>query len=335
MSRKRVDGSPRRAAGGSGLRDSRGRWVRRAPAVKPDGTSDFVFDDRITAGLPQQSREEQPLHLDEAAFAPAGEPGGPAGPTVDAAAEADLAAPWLWRQVSPRVMTFGALLILGTCLLAVLRLESADFEPLARWFSDRWQATASTAGAAAVSDAVSLPAVKAVAVPSVPGPLARRRAATAASSPRRPAAPGQTRGPVPAPVPASSPAAVAIAAPDPAPVVAAAPDSAPVSVVAAVPGPAPDSPGGEVGPAASGTPVESTAEEEGWFALAEEYRQAGDLERASEVYSRLFKAGSQRGRAALALGDIAAGKGDYQGALERYRESRQLFGEASRRPQPQ
>jgi len=75
-------------------------------------------------------------------------------------------------------------------------------------------------------------------------------------------------------------------------------------------------------------------EEESWFTLAEEYLQLGDDTRAEALYLRVLGEGSQRGRAALALGDLSARKGDFSRAQEYYRASKRLFQQPGTPPSP-
>jgi hypothetical protein len=77
-------------------------------------------------------------------------------------------------------------------------------------------------------------------------------------------------------------------------------------------------------PAIDGPPP-ATSEEEGWFNTAEEYLQMGDDKGAETIYRRILDEGTQRGRAALALGDIFARRNDFSRAQEFYRASRRLF----------
>ena len=73
-------------------------------------------------------------------------------------------------------------------------------------------------------------------------------------------------------------------------------------------------------------------EENGWFRLADEYLQVGDGARAEELFRHIHDSGRQRGRAALALGDLLAARGDFQQASEYYRESTRLFQDAAEQP---
>ena len=66
-------------------------------------------------------------------------------------------------------------------------------------------------------------------------------------------------------------------------------------------------------------------DEEGWFSLAEEYLQLGDENRAEALYRRILTEGTQKGRAALALGDHFARRNDFKSAQEFYRASKRLF----------
>ena len=77
-------------------------------------------------------------------------------------------------------------------------------------------------------------------------------------------------------------------------------------------------------PATDGPPP-ATSEEEGWFNMAEEYIQMGDDKGAETIYRRILAEGTQRGRAALALGDLFARRNDFSRAQEFYRVSRRLF----------
>ena len=77
--------------------------------------------------------------------------------------------------------------------------------------------------------------------------------------------------------------------------------------------------------AADGAPSPATADEEGWFKLAEEYRQLGDEQRAEALYRRILSEGTEKGRAALALGDLFARRNDFDRAREFYRASKRFF----------
>ncbi len=138
----------------------------------------------------------------------------------------------------------------------------------------------------------------------------------------RPARPAVTAA---APRPAAEPIApVPAPAPDPAP--------APTLAPAPAPTPAPAATAVEVAPSTPSAP--SLPNEEDLFNLAEEYLQLGDDKSAEALYRRILDEGSQRGRAALALGDVYSRKNDFARAQQFYRASKQFFRDESRTVSP-
>jgi len=75
-------------------------------------------------------------------------------------------------------------------------------------------------------------------------------------------------------------------------------------------------------------------EEERRFSVARKFQQRGDSRRAEELYRDLLATGKHGGRAALALGDLYAEKGDYQRAVEFYHESKRLYRDTTRTDEP-
>lgn len=82
--------------------------------------------------------------------------------------------------------------------------------------------------------------------------------------------------------------------------------------------------------AAVAAPSPAASDEEGWFSLAEEYLELGDANRAEALYLQLYSEGAQRGRAAVALGDLCAGRKDFKRAEEYYRAAKQLYQDNTR-----
>jgi len=354
VSDNRLDNySPPRRGSGSPGRDSRGRWVRQsAPAetIAAKDAKDFVFDDRIFEGaLPPLTEEhllrpesaENPVVRtfdagpEEPVESPAASDGAdhpvapeavvaPFTPVAPVAPEAPVAwlarikarIPWTvpipsWRfRLRPALLLVGALLVLGIVFLVVQRGS----------FGSRRAEVAAPPPPPTV--------VAPVVVPSVPKPAARRPASRAVAAPpvKKDAATAAASAPIvipPAPQPAPAvPKPAAQAEP-----VAAAPPSPSTQPVPPPPA--------EKEPVAAGVlPSRTTPDEEGWFNLADEYLQAGDDKRAESLYRRILDEGTQKGRAALALGDLFARKNDFNRAQEFYRVSKRLFQDREQPPSP-
>jgi hypothetical protein len=300
--------SPRRAPGAkTPTRDVQGRWVRRAGAGAGDeaAVQDFVFDDRIIEGMQPPPAEERPRRPEDTrnpsefvfsapatveptdtATAPAGSEDSGDGATPPRPWTAALPTlPTLPGAYRPFVLVGGALL-LGVALFVIQRGSSGD---------KRAEVTAPQPPPTIVAPVV---------VPSVPKQAARRPAARAAAAPaprKEKAAAGNGAGAPKRVAPAVAAAPAPPARPDPPP--------------AAEAGPVP----------AVNAPPQAKPEEEGWFNLAEEYVQLGDENRAEALYRRILSEGTQKGRAALALGDLFARKNDFNRAQEFYRASKRLF----------
>lgn len=106
-----------------------------------------------------------------------------------------------------------------------------------------------------------------------------------------------------------------------------------VATPATVPAPERLTPTLQAPAATEAEPAAPMVDEESWFNIAEEYLQLGDEKSAEELYRRILDEGAQRGRAALALGDLFAGRNDFARAQKYYRVSKQHF-QGSDRPVP-
>jgi tetratricopeptide (TPR) repeat protein len=298
-----------RVPGGGRARDEKGRWVRRADSGSQRcAAAEFVFDDRVLEGTAPPASGERPFRMDGEDAPPAVEPAtdvwGGVWPAADEPAPPQRANA---ARLPSAFWLLGAVLAAGAVLLAAAQSRLVTHGQLSRWLSRSGSATASEAPLTVPGDAGSSagsPATRLdrVVIPPVPPPIALRtrpavgagtRSARLADAAARPA------GPAPAP-----------AAPQPHA------DADADASAAAEPG------------SAAGPPVVAsigTEEEDGWFRLAEEYALVGDGKRAEELLRRIHDHGRQRGRAALALGDLLAARGDFERASEFYRESTQLF----------
>lgn len=355
------DSPDRRPAARIPARDSRGRWVRAAAipqefkeielekelaAVKEP---EFVFDDRVIEQSPPTGTSRLSLRPDDAETAPGNgadtEAGSrplildPPGAVFDrlppVGAFLQEAEPVPRRRLSLLYLSLGAALLLGVAYFV-----------FQHGFSATRQAVVTTPPPAAptVAPAVPPPAPKKKVRPPDTSPVvtASRKsdkkegqAIAPVVAPRAPVQPLRPRatpavvapaGPAPSPTPPTPPtpaaAATPVSRPSPAPPAPAA-AAAPVSR----PSPAHPEPSPPVAPESipDDAPSLTMSDEEGWFSLAEEYLQMGDENSAEALYRRILQGGIQRGRAALALGDLFAKRNDFARAQEFYRVSKQLF----------
>lgn len=338
--------APRVGGGNLRIRDSRGRWVRSQTHLAPK----TVFDDGIFEGAtpppalppvpPLPKSDSSPESIFSAALPDEQAP---------IAAATDVVAPPPARDLEPgpavkpdagrrqpQLPRLPALPSLPS-LPRLPRLSLPTRMPRLPWIVGAGLLIVGAAmlarefgGSNARPPAVVAPAQPPTAVvppasaPANPtakaAPAALRQAAkpAGATNANRPAAP-------PAPVPASVPARAAAPAPG------ATAQGQGAGAAAAVPSPrAPIAPAPKI-PVAATAPVATPddVDEEGSFTLAEEHLRRGDHKRAEALYRRILDTGTQKGRAALALGDLFAGKDDFDRAQEFYRTSQRLFQDTS------
>lgn len=359
MNDARPDNSSVSSRGGRRIRDNRGRRVRQSAPAETIAAQASVFDDRIFEGeLPPLTEEhllrpesaeipivrtfdagtEEPVES-PAVREVADHPVAPAAvvvPFAPAASEAPVTsaasvtpAAWAarikahlplavpipsWRfHPRPLLLLVGALLLLGVVYLVVQR---------GSFGTKRVEVAAPPPPPSVVAPVV---------VPPVPKPAARRSAsrAVAAAPLKKDAAPDTASSPIvippaPQPAPAVPKPATQTATAEPVAVAPPSPTSQPLP-----PAPA------EGEPVAAGVlPSRTPPDEDGWFNLADEYQQLGDDKRAEALYRRILDEGTQKGRAALALGDLFARKNDFNRAQEFYRASKRLFQDNEQPPPP-
>jgi TolA-binding protein len=325
MSGKKLDDSsisqrnPSRPA-----RDSRGRWVRRSPLAETIAAPDSGLDERIVEGVQPPPAEER-LPRRECAEHPAGgvfdavaaaepsekraasaEAGDTVAPEIETEAahvslesptteaEAEALLPWPAPAPSWRSRSRPSLLIVGALLLF-----GAVYLVVRHGSSGTKRA-----GVAAPPQPSTI--VATAAAPAVPTPAAQRPTTqVAATPPHKNEASTATAG-----------ASIVI---PPAP----------------LPAPTAPNPAAQTDPVASGaTPSRATLDEDGLFKQADAYLLLGDDKRAEALYRRLLDAGTQKGRAALALGDLLAKKNDFDHARVFYRASKRYFQDSDQPPSP-
>lgn len=272
--------------------DSQGKWVRRTGVARDAAARDFVFDDRaIENALPFPTSAPPPVfRLNDAEGAPDSGFDVAAGnrPTDTARTNDD------FDPVPPALESHPeAAPIFGRIFSPALRLLGGAllFGAVLLLFQRTCFGAMRDVGAPLPPPAIVAP---------VPAPLVPKQTV------RNPAA----RAVVP---PASRPAVTDLA-----------------EAGATLPLPPlsqPDPPHFAAGESVPDVAAFSQApsDEEGWFKLAGEYLQMGDEERAEDLYRHLFNEGTQQGRATLALGDLFAGRNDFNRAEEYYRAATLLY----------
>lgn len=331
-------------------RDSRGRWVRSAATPQEfkefkefkevEGVEDvkavdavkdreFVFDDRVIEHALPAGANQLSLPPDDTETEPENGTDTEAGsrPLVLDPLESDFhrlspvdafpqeAEPVSRRRRAPLYWSLGAALLLGVAYFGfqqgIFATRSAVVSP---------PPPAAPIVAPVVAPPPSKKTVRPPAASARVAPSSKKDEKTAAAiapvvAPRPPERPSR---------PPATPAVAAAAAPAPEP-------ASPTAATAAQPVPSPSPADPEPSPPAASEPIPTVApsttisDEEGWFRLAEEYLQMGDESSAEALYRRILGSGTQRGRAALALGDLFAKRNDFGRAQEFYRVSKQLY----------
>ena len=324
MTGKRRDNPPVHAALDKTPSEDDHQAGMHAPSdAEESGLPDFVFDDRVIEAMQTNAAKHPPLDSHDApgasdsGFDISGvkrsiddmksqkdlhleAPASENRPETDQA-DREVNQPRLSigpaaRRGSPRqFLLIGGLLLLVVAVFVFRRV----------YFSAR-QAEVTAPPPVAVVAPVIVP-------PSIPTRKERRRTTRAIVVPplKKSREAAKAAAPIvipPAPKPAMPQPAVP--ATPVAPVQSAAP---PPAVVEVAPVPAVVAPAGEI------------LDEESWFKLAEEYLQMHDDKHAEAIYLRILNEGTQQGRAAIALGDLFAGRNDFNRAQEYYRSAKRRF----------
>lgn len=276
------------------FRDGQGKFARRTAAANEAAAPDFVFDNRVIEGWGAPAAQPPPLefHLGDAGAGPDG-----GFDAIDENPLPDSGRPQ--RACAPAVPARGP------------RSEDAPVSRVALSPASRLLAAALLFGAVVFlfqrdhfgpSSSEPSPAPSPVSFTPVATPLVRAQAEPR-PTPRAVAPPSrrQEHGPLPV----------------------AAGESFPALTIPELTVP-------ELTLPEITLPAQAISEEEGWFSLAEEYLQLGDQQRAEALYRHLYREGTQKGRAALALGDLFTAREDYQRAEEYYSAAQLLFQQSPR-----